>query len=72
MNKLFLVSDIMAKRKQQQVGGAMPATGAGLIRYFDEDEGGLKVPPEGIVVICVLVIILGLALQIVGPELLGF
>ena len=72
MNKHFPVSDIMAKRKPQQVGGAMPATGAGLIRYFDEDEGGLKIPPEGIVIICVVVIILGIALQIIGPELLGF
>lgn len=61
----------MVKRKTQAVGGAMPATGAGLIRYFDEDEGGLKVPPEVVVVICVVVIVVGILLQIFGAELLG-
>ncbi|NMC77256.1 MAG: preprotein translocase subunit Sec61beta [Candidatus Methanofastidiosa archaeon] len=61
----------MVKRKTQAVGGAMPATGAGLIRYFDEDEGGLKVPPEVVVVICAVVIVVGILLQIFGAELLG-
>ncbi|KYC52229.1 MAG: preprotein translocase subunit SecG [Candidatus Methanofastidiosum methylothiophilum] len=71
MIKLFFVSDSMVKRKTQAVGGAMPATGAGLIRYFDEDEGGLKVPPEVVVVICAVVIVVGILLQIFGAELLG-
>ena len=72
MDKLFFVSDFMVKRKPQAVGGAMPATGAGLIRYFDEDEGGLKIRPEIVVVICVAVIVFGVLLQIFGAELLGF
>ncbi len=72
MNKLFFVSDFMVKRKQQAVGGAMPATGAGLIRYFDEDEGGLKIRPEAVVAICVVVIVAGVLLQFFGAELLGF
>lgn len=72
MNKLFFVSDSMVKRKSQAVGGAMPATGAGLIRYFDEDEGGFKIRPEAVVVICVAVIVVGVLLQIFGAELLGF
>lgn len=50
----------------------MPATGAGLIRYFDEDEGGLKIRPEAVVVICIAVIVVGVLLQIFGAELLGF
>ena len=54
----------MVKRKPQAVGGAMPATGAGLIRYFDEDEGGLKIRPEVVVGICVIVIVAGILLQI--------
>ncbi|MCC7573061.1 MAG: preprotein translocase subunit Sec61beta [Candidatus Methanofastidiosum sp.] len=72
MDKLFFVSDYMVKRKPQAAGGAMPATGAGLIRYFDEDEGGLKIRPEIVVVICFLVIVAGVLLQIFGAELLGF
>ncbi|HRZ19686.1 MAG TPA: preprotein translocase subunit Sec61beta [Methanofastidiosum sp.] len=72
MIKLFFVSDDMVKRKTQAAGGAMPATGAGLIRYFDEDEGGLKIRPEAVVVLCAIVIVAGVLLQIFGAELLGF
>lgn len=72
MDVLFFVSEFMVKRKPQAVGGAMPATGAGLIRYFDEDEGGLKVRPEAVVALCVVVIVIGILLQMFGAELLGF
>ncbi len=72
MNKLFFVGEYMVKRKPQATGGAMPATGAGLIRYFDEDEGGLKIRPEVVVGLCVVVIVVGILLQIFGAELLGF
>ncbi|KYC55105.1 MAG: Preprotein translocase subunit SecG [Candidatus Methanofastidiosum methylothiophilum] len=72
MNKLFFVGEYMVKRKPQAAGGAMPATGAGLIRYFDEDEGGLKIRPEVVVGLCVVVIVVGILLQIFGAELLGF
>ena len=35
----------------------MPATGAGLLRYFDEDSHGPKIEPRSVVVFCVGVIV---------------
>jgi len=44
-------------------GGAMPATGAGLIRFFDEDTPGIKVGPYAVMIVAVVLILLVL----VGP-----
>lgn len=35
----------------------MPATGAGLIRYFDEETHGPKLDPKFVVGMCVAVIV---------------
>ena len=36
----------MAKTKRESAGGALPPTGAGLIRYFDEDTQGKRWDPR--------------------------
>ena len=47
---------IVSKREKKRKRGApMPATGAGLLRFFEEETPGFKVKPE-------LVVILGVAL----------
>lgn len=50
----------------------MPATGAGLIRYFKEEGHGVKISPKSVVVFAMAVIILELVLRIYGRVLLGF
>ncbi|MEA1993345.1 MAG: preprotein translocase subunit Sec61beta [Euryarchaeota archaeon] len=48
----------MAKKKEE---GGMPATGAGLIRYFDEETEGIKMSPYiaiGIPIVVGVVIVL--------------
>ncbi len=47
-------------------GGAMPATGAGLIRFFEEDTPGIKVGPYAVMIFAVVLIIVVLA----GPWVL--
>ncbi len=42
----------------------MPATGAGLMRYFDEETRGPKVDPEIIVGLCIVVIIFEALLRV--------
>ena len=37
----------MAKRKKQKM--SMPMSGAGLVRYMDEDGTGLKLKPEHVI-----------------------
>jgi preprotein translocase subunit Sec61beta len=44
------------KRKQRE-GARMPAQGAGLLRFFEEDTRGVKVKPELAVVLAVALIV---------------
>ncbi len=56
----------MSRRsKSSDSGGAMPATGAGLIRFFEEDTPGIKVGPYAVMIFAAALIILVLA----GPWL---
>ena len=56
----------MSRRKKSgDSGGAMPATGAGLIRFFEEDTPGIKVGPYAVMIFAAALIILVLA----GPWL---
>ncbi|MBU7044423.1 MAG: preprotein translocase subunit Sec61beta [Theionarchaea archaeon] len=61
----------MPKRKRSE-GGAMPPTGAGLIRYFDEDTKGFKLKPLHVIILAVGVVVVELVLRLVGVEILGF
>jgi len=45
----------------------MPASGAGLIRYFEEEGFGIKVSPRKMVYFTIGVIILIIGLHIFGP-----
>jgi preprotein translocase subunit Sec61beta len=40
----------MAKTHKESAGGALPPTGAGLIRYFDEETQGIKISPKAVVI----------------------
>ncbi len=53
------------RRSSDSGGGAMPATGAGLIRFFEEDTPGIKVGPYAVMIFAAALIILVLA----GPWL---
>jgi len=50
-------------RKSGDSSGAMPATGAGLIRFFEEDTPGIKVGPYAVMIFAAVLILLVL----VGP-----
>ncbi len=45
----------------------MPAQGAGLLRFFEEDTRGVKVKPEIVVILAVALIIF----SIVAPSIFG-
>ncbi len=51
----------MASRGRDE--GSMPATGAGLIRYFDSETHGPKVSPKAIVGVCIAFIIFEILLH---------
>ena len=52
-NKL-IIGDIMAKKDNKI---SMPQTGAGLVRYFDEESVGPKLSPEHVVVLTIILAI---------------
>jgi len=41
----------MAKKDK---GNALPPTGAGLVRYFDEESTGPKISPEAVVILTII------------------
>ena len=45
------------KRKKRQEGARMPAQGAGLLRFFEEDTRGIKVRPELAVIMAIGLIV---------------
>jgi preprotein translocase subunit Sec61beta len=50
------------RRKKQKDGARMPAQGAGLLRFFEEDTRGVKVRPEiatilGVALIAISIVI---------------
>jgi len=45
------------RRKKQKEGARMPAQGAGLLRFFEEDTRGIKVKPELAVILAIALIV---------------
>jgi len=41
----------------------MPATGAGLLRFFEEDTPGIRVPPEVVVILAAALIVICIIAQ---------
>jgi len=41
----------------------MPATGAGLLRFFEEDTPGIRIKPEFVVILGVALIIVAIVAQ---------
>jgi preprotein translocase subunit Sec61beta len=52
-------SDNMSKKDRVQ----MPQSTAGLVRYFEESKEAIKLKPEHVVVVCVLIIALEIAFK---------
>jgi preprotein translocase subunit Sec61beta len=51
------------RRQKRKDMAPMPAAGAGLLRFFDEDTPGIRVKPEYIVIFSVALIIVSTLLQ---------
>ena len=44
------------RKKKKKEGARMPAQGAGLLRFFEEDTRGIKVRPELAVILAIALI----------------
>jgi len=45
------------RKKKRKEGARMPAQGAGLLRFFEEDTRGVKVKPELAVILAVALMV---------------
>lgn len=61
----------MSKReKKRQRSAPMPAAGAGLLRFFEEETPGVKVKPELVVILAVTLIVACVLVQLYSLNLL--
>jgi preprotein translocase subunit Sec61beta len=58
----------MSKKKKQQ-GTGMPQSSAGLMRFFQDETNGVKIPPEFVVGAAVLLIVTVIAARVLFPIL---
>ena len=58
----------MSKRKKQQSAG-MPQSSAGLMRFFQDETNGVKIPPEFVMGAAVLLIVVVIAARVFFPIL---
>lgn len=56
----------MAKEK-----ATLPPTGAGLMRFFDEDTRAVKVSPRGVIALTLLLIAFEFILHMFGSSIFG-
>jgi preprotein translocase subunit Sec61beta len=58
----------MSNKKTQQ-GTGMPQSSAGLMRFFQDETNGVKIPPEFVVGAAVLLIVTVIAARVLFPIL---
>lgn len=52
------------REKRRQKSAPMPAAGAGLLRFFEEETPGVKVRPEAVVILAVALIVICILLSL--------
>jgi len=52
------------RERRRRRGAPMPATGAGLLRFFEEETRGIKVRPEIVVMLAVALIVISILVQL--------
>jgi len=50
----------MSRRKKKEKRAPMPATGAGLLRFFEEETEGIKVRPELLIIFAIALIVVSI------------
>ncbi|RME52390.1 preprotein translocase subunit Sec61beta [Candidatus Woesearchaeota archaeon] len=46
---------------------AMPSSGAGITRYFDEIKSRYELKPEHVMVLCIIVVLIVISLHVLWP-----
>jgi preprotein translocase subunit Sec61beta len=54
----------MARKKARSKEAPMPAASAGLLRFFEEESGGLKVRPEVVILLSVALMVISIVVPL--------
>jgi preprotein translocase subunit Sec61beta len=58
----------MARIRKSKPEGRMPPTGAGLLRFFDEEARGIKLSPQVVIAACLVIAFLIALLHLIMPS----
>jgi preprotein translocase subunit Sec61beta len=64
--------NLMSKKDKSKKSAPMPAMSAGLLRFFEEETTGIKVKPEIVMALAVVLIVLAVIGQLQTKGLLPF
>jgi preprotein translocase subunit Sec61beta len=59
------------ERKMAREKTTLPPTGAGLMRFFDEDTKAIKVGPKGVIALTLILIAAEVLLYAFGSQIFG-
>ncbi len=57
----------MSSKKKKQPGGPMPASSAGLLRFFEDETPGIKIRPEFVMAFAISLIVASILLLVFVP-----
>jgi len=58
-------------KKMAKERTTLPPTGAGLMRFFDEDTRAIKISPKGAIAIVLIFIAIEILLNVFGTQIFG-
>ena len=64
--------NLMSKKDKSKKSAPMPAMSAGLLRFFEEETTGIKVKPEIVMALAIVLIVLAVIGQLQTKGLLPF
>ena len=64
---LFLLLNFLGMSKKAKKNAPLPASSAGLLRFFEDETKGIKVKPEIILAISGALIAISIAIKILFP-----
>jgi preprotein translocase subunit Sec61beta len=60
------MEDIIMSQKKKK-NAPMPASSAGLLRFFEDETHGIKVKPEIVIILSIAIIVLSLLIRVIIP-----
>ena len=60
----FLCRQIMSTRKDRKKSAPMPASSAGLLRFFEDDNQGIKIRPQYVLALSAALAVISILMRV--------